>query len=150
MKSFSLRKIFIGAAFMVALLFFSNQTANTVEAGYEISLLNEINNERLSAGLSALKYSSKMELGADVRAEEASKVWSHTRPDGSDYYTADSTLIYGENLYKGSTSDKASVVSCWMASPTHKDNILFRDYKTCSVGVYEEGGMTYIALEFGY
>ena len=119
---------------------------NTVEA----QILEGINAERAAAGLSALTYDAEMEDGADTRCAEATRKWSHTRPDGTEYWTADADHIYGENLSKD-YSTVTEIVDGWMASPTHRDNILFEDFKTCAIGVLKAKDGTYcIAMEFGY
>ena len=123
------------------------QAARTTTIEGEI--LDKINSERSKAGLKALSYDSKMEKAADTRAVEADQKWSHIRPDGSEYWTVDET-IYGENLSKDYSSADATVKG-WMNSQAHKDNILFKDFRTCAVGVLAKGDGTYvIALEFGY
>lgn len=111
--------------------------------------LDQCNVQRSSAGLGSLNWSDGLESCAMVRAQEAVSTWSHTRPNGTDWYTVNSSLMYGENLAKGySTANEA--VAAWMASPTHKDNILFGGFKTCGIAIYETGGMWYWAEEFGY
>jgi len=47
------------------------------------------NKERVQYGLKPLTGNEKSAPAADVRAKEAAKVFSHTRPDGSSWYTAD-------------------------------------------------------------
>ena len=119
---------------------------NTVEA----QIMAGINAERANAGLSALAYDADMEVGADLRASEVTKKWSHVRPDGTEYWTADEDHIYGENLSKDYSSVN-DMIAGWMASPAHRDNILFEDFGTCAVGVLKAHDGTYVvALEFGY
>ena len=84
-----------------------------------------------------------------VRAQEAASKFSHTRPNGKDWYTVNSELMWGENLAKGYDSAQ-SVVDAWMASPTHAANILAGDFTTCSIAVFETNGKLYFAQEFGY
>ena len=84
-----------------------------------------------------------------VRAQEAASKFSHTRPNGRDWYTVNSELMWGENLAKGYDSAQ-SVVDAWMASPTHAANILADDFTTCSIAIYEKSGKLYFAQEFGY
>ncbi len=110
---------------------------------------DEINACRAGAGLGTLTWSTGLETASAVRAVEAAQVWSHTRPDGSEYWTVDSNLVYGENLAKGyNTADAA--FNAWMASPTHKDNILFGSFKTGAIAIHIENGQWVWANEFGY
>lgn len=63
-----------------------------------------------------------MAAPAEVRATEASIVWSHTRPDGQPWYTAEPSLLYGENLVCSSKADGEHMFTLLWNSPTHKDN----------------------------
>ncbi len=111
---------------------------------------DSVNAQRQNAGLSALKWDSGIEQAAAVRAVEASQVWSHTRPDGSEFWTVNSNLLYGENLAKGFTTADAAIEG-WMNSPTHKDNILFADFASGAIVVHVgSDGQWYWANEFGY
>ena len=111
--------------------------------------LDGCNAQRAAAGLGQMKWSDGLEQAAMVRAQEIVTTWSHTRPNGSDWWTVNSNLMYGENLAKGySTAD--SCVAAWMASPTHKANVMDGGFKTCGIAIYEVGGTWYWAEEFGY
>ena len=113
------------------------------------TILTAINAERANAGLPALMRTSELAAAATVRAKEQEQLFSHTRPNGSDWWTVDSRVCYGENLAKNYTTAE-TVVAAWMASPTHKE-VMLNDYKTCGIGVYvATNGNTYIAAEFGY
>lgn len=108
------------------------------------------NQQRTAAGLSALTWNSGLEQASAVRAVEASQSFSHTRPDGSDWWTVNSNLMYGENLAYN-YADANSVVSAWMASPTHKANIVNGEFTTVGMAAYQTaGGVWYWAQEFGY
>lgn len=110
----------------------------------------EVNDIRVQKGLGALTWSPNLESAALVRAKEATDVWSHTRPDGSEWWTVDSTCMYGENLARG-YSDAAAAVDGWMNSETHKANLLKADYKTVAISiVLGSDGKWYWAQEFGY
>ena len=112
-------------------------------------ILDNINAERAKVGLPALARTSELAAAAIVRAQEQEQLFSHTRPNGSDWWTVDSRVCYGENLARDYTTAEG-VVAAWMASPTHKE-VMLDDYKTCGIGVYvTPGGTTFIAAEFGY
>ncbi len=114
-----------------------------------VAALDLCNQQRAAAGLGTLTWSNGLESAAMVRAQEIVGTWSHTRPNGSDWWTVNSSIMYGENLAKGYSS-ASDCVTAWMASPTHKANVLFADFKTCGIAIYEQGGSWYWAEEFGY
>lgn len=111
------------------------------------------NQERINAGLPALTYNSVLEKGAMIRAEEIIKSFSHTRPDGSKFYTVfEGTYDYrmiGENLAAGFTS-ASSVVSGWMSSEGHRANILKEGYTEIGIGIKKDkDGRLYWVQIFG-
>ncbi len=114
----------------------------------EAAVLSKVNQIRVANGLNALRYDAALESTSVVRASEITSRFSHTRPDGSDWYTVNENLMYGENLAEGfKTADE--VVNAWMASPAHKANILKPDFTTMSVSMTTSNGRTYWAQEFG-
>lgn len=114
-----------------------------------VEALELVNEERAAAGLQALVWDDNLEACAQVRAIEIVTLFSHTRPNGTDWWTVNSDLMWGENLAKGYKS-AASVVDAWMNSPSHAANILDGTYLTCSIAIYEIDGKLYFAQEFGY
>lgn len=114
-----------------------------------ISAFDLVNAERAARGLPAFAWNSSLEVCAQIRATESVSSFSHTRPDGTLYYTVNSDLMWAENLAKG-YADAASLVAGWMNSPTHAANILDAELTTCSIAVYESNGTLYFAQEFGY
>ena len=112
-------------------------------------VLNLINEERAKNGLSPLTWSGKLENAADIRAEEITQKFSHERPNDSEWWTVDDSVMYAENLAEGYDNPE-DVLNAWMASPTHKENILDKDFKTCAISIYKRGGKLYWVQEFGY
>ena len=51
----------------------------------------KVNEIRVANGLSPLTWNGQIENAAKVRANEIVSSFSHTRPDGSSWYTADAT-----------------------------------------------------------
>ena len=105
---------------------------------YEEKILQLVNAERQKRNLQPLILSKELSQAAAIRAEEAVKVWSHSRPDGSSFKTAIQTGIFktvGENLNRGASSPE-EVVDAWMNSPAHKQNILTSDYREMGVAVF--------------
>ncbi len=114
-----------------------------------LDTVNKLNKVRQEYGLSELKWTDSLNVASMIRAKECSVKWSHTRPNGQDYWTVDSKHVYGENLAYGyETADAA--ISAWMGSPSHRDNILYSEFKTIALAVYKaEDGNYYWATEFG-
>ncbi len=109
-----------------------------------------VNAKRQEAGLGALTWNSGLEQASAVRAVEASQSFSHTRPDGSDWWTVNSNLMYGENLAKGYASAQAAV-DAWLASPTHKANIMDVEFVSGAIAIHvNSNGQWFWAQEFGY
>jgi len=109
-----------------------------------------VNAQRTASGLPALAWSDGLASAAQVRAQEITSYFSHTRPDGSSWWTVNSTLQYGENLAKLYQSS-SSVVDAWMNSPTHRANIMDSNFATIGMAIYQTSdGSWYWAQEFGY
>lgn len=105
------------------------------------------NAERKKAGLPALSKITDVTKVAQIRAEEITVNFSHTRPNGERYCTImdDYNIKYtrlGENIAMGYTSPQA-VVDGWMASEGHKKNILNSEFKGIGVGYYVKDGVAY-------
>lgn len=138
-----LRTLFV-VAFLGIMMSMTGFAQNNTEA----EVIAKVNDIRVANGLNALRYDASLEATAAVRANELTVRFSHTRPDGSDWYTVNPDLMYGENLADGyNTAD--AVVNAWMASPEHKANILKLDFTTVAVSTVVKNGKTYWAQEFG-
>ena len=110
--------------------------------------LELVNAYRKEHGLAELKWSEDLGPAAKTRAAEASICWSHTRPNGSQWYTV-SKLVKGENLAKGyATAEEA--FNAWLASEGHRENILWPEFKTMYVAFFEAENGWFWAQEFGY
>ena len=110
-------------------------------------VLTILNQRRAEQGLAALTWDNNLATVAKVRSVEIVSSFSHTRPDGRNFYTAldDARINYGwggENLACGQTSASVAM-SEWMASQSHKDNILRSDFKKVGIACYYDPGTTY-------
>ena len=111
-----------------------------------LKLLNEI---RLNNGLSALVPDPRMQDATSTRARELRESFSHTRPNGQPWYTANDSLFWGEILAKGVPSPQITV-NAWMESEQHKIQILNGAYKTISIAAeMGDDGKVYTAIDFG-
>ena len=107
-------------------------------------VLTLINQKRAEAGAGPLIMADALEDVAEQRAAELAVLFSHTRPDGTDCFTAaDRTgLSYraaGENIASG-YPNAASVVEGWMNSTGHRENILDTRFTHIGIGCFEYNG----------
>lgn len=114
-------------------------------AGEVIRLTNE---QRALYGLPALKQGdSLVQTASDIRLGEIKSVFAHSRPNGREFSTVagEIGLRYthiGENLAMGQKTPQA-VVTAWMNSTSHRNNILSRNSRGQSIP-YE-----YIVVSYG-
>ncbi len=102
----------------------------------ESDLINLVNQQRTSNGLSALSENAALDDAARRKATDmfSKNYWAHFAPDGSTSpwgfikAAGYSYTFAGENLAKG-FSDPSAVVTAWMNSPTHRENILSDKYR---------------------
>ena len=98
-------------------------------------LLVITNQERQANGLQPLQLSNELSSAADGKANNmiTENYWAHESPSGVTPWVfiknAGYNYVYaGENLARGFTNT-SDVTSAWMASPTHRQNVLSPNYK---------------------
>ena len=99
-------------------------------------VLELVNQERAKMGEKPLRLADDLLNVAAIRAEEISRKFSHTRPNGKPFHTAlfkGTNYYLGENIAAGATSPEA-VMEQWMNSPGHRKNILTAKYRELGVG----------------
>lgn len=114
----------------------------------ETEIFDKINEIRIENNLNPLITNQELKDAANIRANEIIISFSHTRPDGSDWYTVDENIVYGENLAKGYETAE-DVVNAWMESPDHRKNILSNNFTTMAVSVVIKDNKKYFTQEFG-
>ena len=119
---------------------------------FKEQLLVLLNLEREKEGVAPLQGLELLGDMADVRAEEASVRFRHTRPDGTRCFTIfqQNSLTYkaaGENLAYG-YSEPGDIVAAWMNSPSHRANILDPDFEFVGIGYFDNGRRVYSSLLF--
>ena len=108
-----------------------------------ILVLSLVNAERAKVGAAALTTREDLwERVAMVRAEEISKYFGHTRPNGKDCWSAYEDAGFAdsreaENIAFGFKSEK-EVMKAWMNSAGHKANILNTQLTTLATGLYKK------------
>jgi uncharacterized protein YkwD len=115
---------------------------------WEHEVLTLVNKIRIKNDLPQLAWGYSCETAAEIRAEEAKVLYSHTRPDGSSWSTVcptpDSGGESGENLAIGNAAvSPATVVALWMSSESHRENILNPNYTNLAVGFAYDPDTTY-------
>lgn len=121
-----------------------NQTTMSQAEKQAAELVNKL---RAQNGLPALTIDSNLSAKARIKSNDmkTNNYFSHNSPTyGSPFQMMQSLGISyrsaGENIAKGFTSAER-VVNAWMASPSHRANILSPNYTTIGVG-YVDGYWT--------
>ena len=122
-------------------------------------LIAETNQERQKVGLPALQEDSRLNAAAAAKAQNMfeENYWAHYSPSGKDPWGFIQGAGYqfsyaGENLARNFETPN-EVVDAWMASPTHKANIVNTHYTEIGMAVAEgtiNGQKTVLVVqEFG-
>ena len=112
-------------------------------AEYAAEVFRLVNVEREKAGLEPLERSAELDNAASIRAEELSRNFSHTRPDGTRFYTVmgvEKNYNYGENGGSSGETPKNQMQG-WMNSEGHRSNILDINelgYTQIGIGVFQD------------
>ena len=129
----------------------------TPEKAYE-----ELNAYRASNGLAAYTIYSDLETCAQIRAQELSSAFSHTRPNGSSWYTVNSKIMSGETIAVydkqtkafqtggGTTTYTESLIDAVKESASDRDNLLWPEFKKVGIRSYETDTKIYWAIIYGY
>jgi len=129
-----------------------------VERARTDEVLRRVNEERAALHLDLLRRSPELDAAADERAQDMSArdYFAHISPDGvtpGDQIRAAGyqALLCGENIASGYSSAR-EVVKAWMASPSHRANILEPRYRDIGLAYSEapgtESGVLWVQ-EFG-
>ena len=110
-----------------------------------VKMVDYINILRAKNDLNKLVMDDTLMKAAAIRAEEASRKFSHTRPNGKDCFTALDELGYpkdahaGEDLAQGQKS-ALQVINAFYHSNGQRHNMLSREDINIGIGVYESNG----------
>ncbi|NLL78833.1 MAG: hypothetical protein GX234_03390 [Clostridiales bacterium] len=122
----------------------SEQTTQTKSTDPTIGEVHTLVNQyRQENDCSALSLSDDLNKAANIRATELEQSFSHTRPDGSECFSAMKSLGIsygwaGENIAKGQRSS-SQVMTAWMNSPGHRANILNTHFHKIGIGHFTTG-----------
>ena len=136
----------------------------------EIKTLDEINMVRASRGLPELSLDRSLTSAATAHCLQMLKdgFFGHGTASGAGfaqrvayYYPENNAGEYGvgENiLYVGGPVDASGIVSRWMRSPGHRDNLLSSDWRQLGIavltvrsapGAFRGGRATVVTVDFG-
>jgi len=127
--------------------------------GDEDEIFALVNEERLRKDLNALKWDDQLaEIARNYSRQMAREnFFDHLDPKGADVVVrAEKSKLkrwdkIGENLFyfKGEGGFGFFTVRNWMKSPTHRQNILDKDFNTAGIGIAESrDGEIYITQVF--
>jgi len=125
------------------------------------ALLSDLNRDRRAHGLASLRLNTRLASAALNKGRDmvTADYWSHYSPSGKTpwQFIAASGYRYraaGENLAYGFVS-AADVDTAWMASPSHRANILGAKYRDVGFAVVHssdfvgQGPQDIVVAEFG-
>lgn len=112
------------------------------------ALLLATNAQRANVNLADLTLNGKLDRAAQAKVKDMTKrnYWSHNTPSGRTPWTFVIAQNYnfqklGENLAAG-FSDSSAVVNAWLASPTHRQNLLDPAYTSVGFGYANKDNYT--------
>ncbi len=122
----------------------------TVNQSYSssFSLLELINKERAKKNRDPLVMDKKLMSAAMQRAAELIIYQNRTRPNGQDGLSIQSTLAYGEN-YACGYNTPAAILKAWKRSPSHKANLLRKNYQSAGIGIVTYEDQTVCVIQYG-
>ena len=100
-----------------------------------------VNETRAKAGKLDLKLDEKLNMATAIRAKEISTYFSHTRPDGTSWYTVSKEVPgcpepSAENIARYQKTPQA-VMNDWINSEGHYNNII-ASHSYIGIGVYKD------------
>jgi uncharacterized protein YkwD len=124
----------------------------------EISLFNSVNSVRSQYGIGPLSLNPSLSNIARSRGMDMinRNYFSHTTPDGKNIFIILNEngfcwQIAGENIYQclptGMGSESA-ILSTWMASPSHRDNLLNGAFNQVGIGIVDSGNTRTVSIIF--
>ena len=137
---------------------------NNFRTGSDAWYWNEDNTTKTTlTNLSAYKYDVNLEAIAKIRANELAESFSHTRPNGTNFYEctvndADGNTVksFGENIAKGKGLTYDAAFDLWCETnykyegQGHRRNMLASKFTCIGIaGFKADDGNTYWVQEFG-
>ena len=120
--------------------------------GFESTLIDLINQERINQGFTPLNVQSQLSSAARGHSQDmaCNDIFSHTGSDGSSPFDRIAWQGYSfsaaaENIYAGSGpyNSPQEAFNAWMNSPGHRDNMLNPVYTDIGIGYSYNAASTY-------
>lgn len=131
----------------------------TTKAFAANEIISQTNEQRAIVSAKPLVADNKLMTAAQTKAENMASLhyFSHNAPDGTPPWkfitdTGYEYLDAGENLAI-TNQDTTSIITGWMNSPAHRDNVLNKNFTSTGIGMaffgdYEGHKNTYIVVAF--
>lgn len=129
----------------------------TIDSSYEeiikaaVNAFTILNTERAAQNLHPFKWDVNLAECAMLRAEEVSCLFEngHIRPDGTAWYTPNSEVLLGENIYRGGI-EADTVMASWLNSEADKDNFMSDTFTRSAISIFANAkGDYYWVATFG-
>lgn len=157
--AFFLAAILMTEGFLVASLVARQSGGSFLAAVVQSRLVLLTNDERAENGVGQLAESALLDAAAQAKANDmaAKGYFAHQSPDGREPWDFIAAAGYdyqyaGENLAVRFT-ESADVMNAWMASPTHRANIVKPQYTEVGIataeGTYKGEPATFVVQYFG-
>jgi cell division protein FtsL len=140
----SLIVIFVAFIIVILSIFLLQYKSNQLAKGFtKIGILTQVNKEREKIGIAPLVENAELDEIATKRGLDMKEknYFSHYTPDGKSWNDTfkESGYSYnyaGENLAKGYLDEK-ELVSDWMSSKLHRENILYTNFENTGISIIE-------------
>lgn len=153
-----LKRIMVAAMVITVFMGFSINALAAAKANTEVineEMLNKINELRATHDLPALNVDTDLVSYAQIRANEITKKFSHTRPDGTEGLDIIplSKNYAGENLSwhvmdQGVDAAVEGTFTALVNSPSHLENMIAPEYTKIGIASVEFNGRMYVAYMF--
>lgn len=153
-----LKRIMVAAMVITVFMGFSINALAAAKANTEVmneEMLNKINELRTTHDLPALNVDTDLVSYAQIRANEITKKFSHTRPDGTEGLDIIplSKSYAGENLSwhvmdQGVDAAVEGTFTALVNSPSHLENMIAPEYTKIGIASVEFNGRMYVAYMF--
>lgn len=108
-----------------------------------MQVIEQTNQKRVALGMAPIKMNDRLNQAALAKAQDMfnKQYWSHNSPDGKNpwFFIKNARYDYvlaGENLARDFATTP-EMMAAWMASPTHKANIINPKYEEIGIAVVD-------------